>query len=81
MVIALDRPGRDLLGLLELKKRLAIMDVELKVLDMQVGAQDMAVRRSAGSFGHRWNGSHLVGPGGGRAARAEGELPGRRWSI
>ena len=42
MVTALDRPVRDMLGLLELINRLATMGVELKVLDMPVGAQDVA---------------------------------------
>ena len=38
----LDRPGRDTLGLLELINRLDAMDVDLKVLDMPVDAQDVA---------------------------------------
>ena len=42
MVTALGRPVRDMLGLLELINRLATMGVELKVLDMPVGAQDVA---------------------------------------
>ena len=36
VVTALERLGRDTLGLLELISRLAIMDVERKVLDMPV---------------------------------------------
>ena len=39
---ALDRLGRDTLGLLDLINRLATMGVELKVLDMPVDAQDVA---------------------------------------
>ena len=42
VVTALDRLGRDTLGLLELISRLASMGVELKVLDMPVDAQDVA---------------------------------------
>ena len=42
VVTALDRLGRDTLGLLELISRLATMGVELKVLDMPVDAQDVA---------------------------------------
>ena len=42
MVTALDRPGRDTLGLLELINRLATMGVELKVLYMSVDDQDVA---------------------------------------
>ena len=38
----LDRPGRDTLGLLELINRLDAKDVDLKVLDMPVDAQDVA---------------------------------------
>ena len=42
MVTALDRLGRDTLGLLELINRLATMGVELKVLYMSVDDQDVA---------------------------------------
>ena len=42
VVTALDRLGRDTLGLLELINRLATMCVDLKVLDMPVDAQDVA---------------------------------------
>ena len=38
----LDRTGRDTLGLLELINRLDAKDVDLKVLDMPVDAQDVA---------------------------------------
>ena len=68
---ALDRLGRDTLGLLELINRLATMSVDLKVLDMPVDTQDVA------GGGHR-AGQHQpvgeagagAGPGGGQAGRA-----------
>ena len=42
VVTALDRLGRDTLGLLELINRLATKGVELKVLDMPVDVRDVA---------------------------------------
>ena len=42
VVTALDRLGRDTLGLLELINRLTTIGVDLKVLDMMVDAQDVA---------------------------------------
>ena len=60
-----DRLGRDTLSLLELINRLDAMEVDLKVLDMPVDAQDVAgggqpvALVTAG-----------VGPGGGQAGRA-----------
>ena len=42
MATALDRLGRDTLGLLEPINRLATMTVDLRMLDMLVDAQDVA---------------------------------------
>ena len=47
VVTALDRLGRDTLGLLELINRLATMGVDLKVLDMPVARPGRGRRRSA----------------------------------
>ena len=84
---ALDRLGRDTLGLLELINRLATMGVELKVLDMPVDAQDVAgggqlvalVTAGVAAI-ERENISRRTRQGLERA-RAEGKLVGRRWSI
>ena len=84
---ALDRLGRDTLGLLELIHRLATMGVELKVLDMPVDAQDVAgggqlvalVTAGVAAI-ERENISRRTKQGLERA-RAEGKLAGRRWSI
>ena len=87
VVTALDRLGRDTLGLLELISRLASMGVELKVLDMPVDAQDVAgggqlvalVTAGVAAI-ERANISRRTKQGLERA-RAEGKLAGRRWSI
>ena len=87
VVTALDRLGRDTLGLLELIHRLATMGVELKVLDMPVDAQDVAgggqlvalVTAGVAAI-ERENISRRTKQGLERA-RAEGKLAGRRWSI
>ena len=84
---ALDRLGRDTLGLLDLINRLATMGVELKVLDMPVDAQDVAgggqlvalVTAGVAAI-ERENISRRIKQGLERA-RAEGKLVGRRWSI
>ena len=84
---ALDRLGRDTLGLLELISRLAGMGVELRVLDLPVDAQDVAgggqlvalVTAGVAAI-ERANISRRTKQGLERA-RAEGKLAGRRWSI
>ena len=84
MATALDRLGRDTLGLLDLINRLATMGVELKVLDMPVDAQDVAGGGQLVTAGvaaiERENISLRIKQGLERA-RAEGKLVGRRWSI
>ena len=84
MATALDRLGRDTLGLLDLINRLATMGVELKVLDMPVDAQDVASGGQLVTAGvaaiERENISRRIKQGLERA-RAEGKLVGRRWSI
>ena len=87
LVTALDRLGRDTLGLLELINRLATMGVDLKVLDMPVDAQDVAgggqlvalVTARVAAI-ERANISRRTKQGL-KWARAEGKLAGRRWSI
>ena len=87
VVTALDRLGRDTLGILELINRLAVKGVELKVLDMPVDAQDVAgggqlvalVTAGVAAI-ERANISRRTRQGLDRA-RAEGKLVGRRWSI
>ena len=87
VVTALDRLGRDTLGLLELINRLATMGVDLKVLDMPVDAQDVAgggqlvalVTAGVAAI-ERANISRRTKQGLERA-RAEGKLAGRCWSI
>ena len=87
MVTALDRLGRNTLGLLVLINRLATMGVDLKVLDMPVDAQDVAgdgqpvalVTAGVAAI-ERANISRRTKQGLERA-RAEGKLTGRRWSI
>ena len=87
VVTALDRLGRDTLGLLELIHRLATMGVEMKVLEMAVDAQDVT------GGGHpvalvtsgvvAIEGANISGRTnqGLERARAEGNLAGRRWSL
>ncbi len=87
VVTALDRLGRDTLGILELINRLATKGVELKVLDMPVDAQDVAgggqlvalVTAGVAAI-ERANISRRTRQGLDRA-RVEGKLTGRRWSI
>ena len=82
-----DRLGRDTLSLLKLINGLDAMEVDLKVLDMPVDAQDVAgggqpvalvtagvaaIERTNIS---RWTKQGL------EWAREEGRLAGRRWSI
>ena len=87
VVTAQDRLGRDTPGLLELINRLAIMAVDLRVLDMPVDAQDVAgggqlvalVTAGVAAI-ERENISRRTKQGLERA-RAEGKLAGPRWSI
>ena len=84
VVTALDRLGRDTLGLRDLINRLATMDVELKMLDMPVDAQALAgggqlvalVTAGVAAI-ERANISRRTKQGLERA-RAEGKLAGRR---
>ena len=82
-----DRLGRDTLSLLELINRLDAMEVDLKVLDMPVDAQDVAgggqpvalVTAGVAAI-ERTNISRRTKQGL-EWAREEGRLAGRRWSI
>ena len=82
-----DRLGRDTLSLLKLINGLDAMEVDLKVLDMPVDAQDVAgggqpvalVTAGVAAI-ERANISRRTKQGL-EWARAEGKLAGRRWSI
>ena len=87
VVAALDRLGRETLGILELINRLATHGVDLRVLDLPVDAQDVAgggqlvalVTAGVAAI-ERANISRRTRQGLERA-RAEGKLTGRKWSV
>ena len=87
VVTALDRLGRDTLGLLELIHNLATKGVDLRVLDMPVDAQDIAgggqlvALVTAGVAAIERENIRRRTRQGLERARAEGKLTGRRWSI